>query len=199
MNPQQPSPSPVTNSPQTTAVGSLLVGDIAHHVDALRPGEYSGGDVARALSLIIGVISALIGLLRLGWVVDFIPYIPISAFTTSASITIMLTQLPAVLGISTVSTRDAPYLVIVNTLRSLGDAKVDAAIGVSCLLLLFAVRDGCAFMAGRQPHRKRVWDTVASLRQVAAMVLYTLVSFLVNRNHREDPRFQLVGKIQSGV
>lgn len=175
------------------------MGDIYHQVDALRPGEYSGGDVARALSLIIGVISALIGLLRLGWVVDFIPYIPISAFTTSASVTIMLTQAPAVLGITTVSTRDAPYLVAVNTLRALGDAKVDAAVGLSCLALLFAVRDGCAAMAARQPRWKRVWDNIASLRQVTAMVLYTLISFLVNRTRREDPRFQLVGKIQSGV
>lgn len=110
----------------------------------------------------------------------------------------MLTQAPAVLGISTVSTRDAPYLVIVNTLKSLGDAKVDAAVGVSCLLLLYAVRDGCAAMAGRQPHRKRLWDTLASLRQVTAMVLYTLISFLVNRSDRDDPKFQLVGEIQSG-
>lgn len=138
-------------------------------------------------------------MLRLGWIVDFIPYIPISAFTTSASITIMLTQTPAVLGISIVSTRDAPYLVIVNTLKSLGDARVDAAIGISCLVLLFAVRDGCAAMAMRQPLRKRMWDAIATLRQVSSMTVYTLISFLVNRDHREDPKFQLVGKIQSGA
>lgn len=147
----------------------------------------------------MGAVSALIGLLRLGWIVDFIPYIPISAFTTSASITIMLTQAPATLGITSVNTRDAPYLVAVNTLRALGEAKVDAAIGISCILLLFAVRDGCAAMAGRQPHRKRMWDTIAALRQVSAMVIYTLISFLVNRNHRDDPKFQLLGKIQSGI
>ena len=146
----------------------------------------------------MGTVSVLIGLLRLGWIVDFIPYIPISAFTTSASITIMLTQAPATLGITSVNTRDAPYLVAVNTLKSLGEAKVDAAIGISCILLLFVVRDGCAAMAGRQPGRKRMWDTIAALRQVSAMVFYTLVSFLVNRNYRDEPKFQLLGKIQSG-
>lgn len=146
----------------------------------------------------MGAVSALVGLLRLGWIVDFIPYIPISAFTTSASITIMLTQAPAALGITSVNTRDAPYLVAVNTLKSLGETKVDAAIGISCILLLFAVRDGCAAMATRQPGKKRVWDTIAALRQVSAIVIYTLISFLVNRNHRDEPKFQLLGKIQSG-
>lgn len=111
----------------------------------------------------------------------------------------MLTQTPAVLGVSTVSTRDPPYLVITNTLKALPDVEVDAAIGISCLVLLFAVRDGCAAMARLQPQKKRIWDTVASLRQVTAMVLYTLISFLVNRTHREDPKFQLIGKTQSGV
>lgn len=140
----------------------------------------------------------MIGLLRLGWIIDFIPYIPISAFTTGASITIMLTQTPAVLGITTVSTRDPPYLVIVNTLKSLGDASIGAAIGVSCLVLLFAVRDGCAAMGRRQPERKRMWDAIASLRQVSAMALYTIISFLVNRNRRGDPMFEILGKIQPG-
>ncbi|SPO01483.1 related to sulfate permease II [Cephalotrichum gorgonifer] len=181
-----------------TAVGSLLVGDVITHIQAVRPGEYTGGDIARALTFVIGCVSVLIGLLRLGWIVDFIPYIPISAFTTSASITIMLTQAPATLGITSVNTRDPPYLVVVNTLKSLGETRIDAAIGLSCIVLLFFVRDGCAAMASRQPQRKRMWDTIASLRQVSAMVIYTLISFLVNRNRRNDPEFHLVGDIQSG-
>lgn len=151
------------------------------------------------MSFLCGIISIAIGLLRLGWIVDFVPYIPISAFTTSASITIMLTQAPAALGIPSVNTREPPYLVIVNTLRSLPETRIDAAVGISCILLLFAVRDGCAALASRQPQRKRMWEAIGSLRQVAAMVIYTLISFAVNRNHRHEPKFNIMGEIQSGM
>lgn len=150
------------------------------------------------MSLVSGIILVVIGLLRLGWIIEFIPYIPISAFVTSASITIMLTQLPVCLGIPGLNTRESPYKVLGNTLKALPNARLDAAIGVSCLVLLFMVREFCAHMARRQPHKKRLWEAASSLRQVAAMILYTIISFIVNRNHRDDPKFRLVNKIEVG-
>lgn len=184
---------------QTTAVGSLLVGTMVTKVDEKRPGVYSHEEVAKVLSVLAGGILLLLGLLRLGWIIDFIPYVPISAFVTSASITIMSTQIPVALGIPNINTREEPYKVLISTLQGLPRAKVDTSIGISCIAMLFAIRNACAKMEVRQPSRKRMWAFVSSLRLTFAMLLYTLISWLVNRGLPEGTsRFRIVGKIDHG-
>lgn len=149
--------------------------------------------------MISGAILIFLGLFRLGWLIEFIPYVPISAFVTAASITIMSTQLPVVLGITGVNTRQAPYLVLVNTLKGLGRTKLDAAIGITSIVLLFFIRDVCAKMEVRQPLRKRMWVTISSLRLTFTILLYTFVSWLVHRNTPVgESKFRIVGVIQSG-
>ena len=56
-------------------------------------------------------------MLRLGWLIEFVPYISISAFVTSASLTIISTQLPTVLGITGINTRQSPYEVYISTFK----------------------------------------------------------------------------------
>jgi sodium-independent sulfate anion transporter 11 len=160
---------------------------------------YTAEDTAKALSLLSGGVLLFVGIMRLGWIIELIPYIPISAFITAASITIMATQFPVALGITGINTREAPYLVITNTLKGLPRAKLDAAIGLSCIAMLFIMRDVCAAMEKRQPSRKRMWSSISSLRQVFAMLLYTLISFLVHRTMpRGESKFRIVGEIESG-
>lgn len=189
-----------TNTAQTTAVGSLLVGQVISHVDSAKPGKYSNEEVAHALSLMSGAVLLFFGLFRLGWIIEFIPYIPISAFITGASITIMSTQVPVLLGLSEINTRESPYKVIINTLKALPDTKLDAAIGFSSIVLLFGIRDICAFMERRHPQKKRVWSYISSLRMTFVMLLFTLVSFLVHRGVPfEESKFRIVGKIDPGM
>ncbi|KIV96610.1 hypothetical protein PV10_00452 [Exophiala mesophila] len=183
----------------TTAVGSLLVGEVINHVHNSRPDTYTSPEIAKTLSFITGLILFGVGLLRLGWLVEVIPYIPVSAFITAASITIICTQFPVMMGIPGINTSEEPYKVIIATLRHLGDTHLDAALGVTCLILLDVVRRVCAKMEVRQPARKRVWATISSLRLTFAMLLYTLVSWLVNRNLPEDrSKFRIVGHIEKG-
>lgn len=140
-----------------------------------------------------------VGLLRLGWLIEFIPYIPISSFVTSASITILCTQVPSALGIPGINTRESPYKVIINIFRGLPRARLDAAVGVSSIVLLFAIRDFCALMERRRAKQKRMWAFLSSLRMTFVMILFTVVSYLVNRGHDIDnPRFRIVGYIEPG-
>jgi sodium-independent sulfate anion transporter 11 len=188
-----------TNVSQTTAVGSLLVGSVISKIEAEQPGVYKPEDIAHALSFLAGAILFVLGILRLGWLIEFFPYVPISAFVTSASITIISTQIPAVLGITGINTREAPYKVYVNTLKSLPKTKLDAAIGLSCIVLLHCIRSFCARMELRQPSKKRMWSCWSSLRLTFAILLYTLVSYLVNRKAPEgQEKFRIVGKIDKG-
>lgn len=183
----------------TTAVGSLLVGQVISHVQEKAPGEYANEDIAHALSILAGAVMLFFGLLRLGWIIEFIPYIPISAFVTAASITIMCTQIPTCLGIPGINTRESPYQVIINTLKGLPNTQIDAAIGLSSIVLLFAIRDFCGVMEKRQPSQKRMWSFISSLRLTFVMLLFTLVSYLVNRVHGVDNSpFRIVGHIEPG-
>lgn len=185
---------------QTTAVGSLLVGNVIEKVQANRPGVYTNEDIAKGLSVLSGSILLFLGLVRLGWIIEFIPYIPISAFVTSASITIMSTQFPVAMGIRGINTREAPYKVIINTLRNLDKTKLDATIGLSSIVLLHLIRSVCARMEVRSAKHKRMWGMISALRLTFAMLLYTFISWLVNRNlSLEDSKFRLVGHIDKGL
>ncbi|CAO2655048.1 Nn.00g117810.m01.CDS01 [Neocucurbitaria sp. VM-36] len=183
----------------TTAVGSLLVGSVISKIETKHPGVYRPEDIAHALSFLAGAILFVLGILRLGWLIEFIPYIPISAFVTAASINIISTQLPVVLGITGINTRTSPYKVFVNTLKGLPRARLDAAIGITSIVLLWLIRDGCSKMELRQPQRKRMWSLISSLRLTFTILLYTLISWLV---HRKVPggqeRFRILGRIEKG-
>ncbi|KAF2730963.1 sulfate permease-like protein [Polyplosphaeria fusca] len=182
-----------------TAVGSLLVGGVIANVEAEKPGIYTPQEIAHTLTFLSGLILLFLGLFRLGWLIEFIPYVPISAFVTSASITIMSTQIPVALGIEGINTREAPYLVLSNTLKSLPHAKVDAAIGITSILLLFAIRDACARMEIRQPRKKKMWAMLSSLRLTFTILLYTFISWLVHRTAtNNNTKFRIVGHIERG-
>ncbi|EFY98163.2 sulfate permease 2 [Metarhizium robertsii ARSEF 23] len=182
----------------TTAVGSLLVGQVVNRV-TLTTGDYTNEQVAHCLSMMSGAILLFLGLVRLGWVVEFIPYIPISAFVTAASITIMSTQIPTALGLPGVNTRDPPYKVIIQTFKLLPQTRLDAAIGLSSIALLFGIRGICTQMEQRQPKRRRMWSFISSLRLTFTMLLYTLISYLANRSTAEgNAKFRIVGHIERG-
>ncbi|OAA48394.1 sulfate permease [Metarhizium rileyi] len=182
----------------TTAVGSLLVGQVINRV-TLETGDYTHEQIAHCLSMMTGAILLFLGLIRLGWVIEFIPYIPISAFVTGAGITIMSTQIPTALGLPGVNTRVPPYEVIVQTFRALPKIQADAAIGISSILLLFGIRGICTKMEQVQPDRRRMWSSISSLRLTFTMLLFTLISYLANRTSKEGfHKFRIVGHIERG-
>ena len=141
-----------------------------------HPGKYSAEEIAKCLTFLSGVILIFFGLFRLGWIIELIPYIPISAFVTSASITIIGTQLPVALGIQGINTRRAPYKVYSDTLKKLSDTQLDAAIGLTSILLLYVIREVCARLEVRQPAKKKLWATLSSLRLTFTILLYTFIS-----------------------
>lgn len=185
---------------QTTAVGSLLVGQVVGRVRANVASDNTSQEVAHTLSLLCGVVLLFFGLFRLGWIIEFIPYIPISAFVTAASITIMSTQIPTCLGITGINNHAPPYRVLIDTFKALPRIQLDAAIGLSSIVLLFAIRGFCSRMEARQPAHKRIWTFVSSLRLTFTMLLFTLISFLVHgRGHIGPPKFRIVGPIERGT
>ncbi|KAF2259564.1 sulfate permease-like protein [Lojkania enalia] len=183
----------------TVAVMSTIVGNIVIKVQTDHP-EYSAPSIASCLSVIAGAVLLFIGLIRAGWIVEFIPLVAITSFMTGAALSIGVGQVPALMGISGVNTRGATYLVIINTLKGLPRTKLDAAMGLSALTLLYAIRIFCSIMTKMQPYRKKLWFFISTLRMAFVILLYILISWLVNRHIKDAKaaKFRILGKVPRG-
>ena len=180
------------------AVMSTVTGNVVSKV-ALSDPSIPGHVVASALAVIAGSIICFIGLIRAGWIVDFISLTAISAFMTGSAINIAVGQVPTLMGITGFSTRGATYHVVINTLKHLNRTKLDAAMGLTALAMLYILRSACNFGARRLPNRRKMFFFLATLRTVFVILLYTLISWLVNRHHREKHLFKILGKVPRGV
>ena len=185
------------------AVMSTITGNVVLQVQGTHP-EVPGHVVASALAIICGAIICFIGLIRAGWIVDFIPVTAISAFMTGSALNIACGQVPALLGISSTlfNTRASTYLVVIHTLKYLGHAKLDAAIGLTALTMLYLIRSACKLAAKKQPNRAKMWFFVATLRTVFVILLYTMISWLANRDKKhhstKHSRFKILGTVPRG-
>ncbi|RCK59618.1 Sulfate permease 1 [Candida viswanathii] len=120
------------------AVMSLQVSKVIAHVQNSFGDQYAAPEIATFLSLICGGIAAGIGLLRLGFILEFISIPAVMGFMTGSAFSIISGQVPALMGYnSKVNTRDSTYLVVVNTLKHLPDTTIDATFGLIPLLILY--------------------------------------------------------------
>lgn len=166
------------------AVMSTLVGNIVIKARETE-NDFEDWDIAIALSVVVGGIVCGLGLLRLGWIVDLISLPAISAFMTGSAITIAVGQVKNLMGLTLtdgVSTRAEPYLVIIHTLDGLPSSTLDAAIGLTALLMLYLIRSTFNYLASKQPHRRKLWFFMNTLRTAFVILLYTLIGYLANMN-----------------
>ena len=82
------------------AVMSITVAQIISAIESNHPGEWSPSQIATVLAFLTGFIVLGIGLLRLGWIVEFIPLPAISGFMTGSALNIAVGQVPGLMGIT---------------------------------------------------------------------------------------------------
>ncbi|KAI5459425.1 sulfate transporter family-domain-containing protein [Mariannaea sp. PMI_226] len=179
------------------AVMSQVTGNIVLHAAQVIP-DVPGHVVASALAVIIGAIVTFLGLIRLGWIVEFIPLPAICAFMTGSGVNIIAGQVPKLMGIKGVNTRAATYEVIIQTLKHLGSSQIDAALGLTALLMLYIIRFTCSTLAKRQPNRAKLFFFISTLRTAFVILLYTAISAGVNIHRKDDPMFSIIGKVPRG-
>lgn len=190
---------------------STIVGNVVTRVSDKAP-EYVGHEhiIASALAIIAGAIICALGLARLGWLVELISLTSISAFMTGSAINIAAGQVANLMGLSTttskpptdLNTRASTYLVIINSLKALHTAKLDAALGLTALAMLYLIRSGFTFLAKKQPQHKKLWFFCSTLRTAFVILLYTLISWLMNlhlkhHNAKLSP-IKLLGDVPRG-
>ncbi|KAJ7489929.1 sulfate transporter family-domain-containing protein [Mycena galericulata] len=164
------------------AVVSLLVSQIIGRVDHAHPGKWGGPEIATTVAFISGFIVLGIGLLRIGWIIEFIPAPAVSGFMTGSAISIGAGQLPGLMGITGFNTRAATYEVVINTLRGLPRTTLDAAWGLPSLFALYAIRMICDRLGKRYPRRARVFFFISVLRNAFVILIMTIAAWLYTRH-----------------
>ncbi|KAJ2917208.1 hypothetical protein MD484_g3170, partial [Candolleomyces efflorescens] len=168
------------------AVMSLTVAEIIKHVQAHHGDRWENADIATALAFICGFITLGMGLLRIGWLVEFIPAPAVSGFMTGSAFTIAAGQVPGLMGITGFDTRAATYKVVINTLKGLPRTKLDAAWGLTGLVGLYAIRYLSQFVLAR------LFFFLSVMRNAFVIIILTLASFLYCRTRkRPDGKYPI--------
>lgn len=177
---------------------SQVTGDVVLKA-ATRLPDVPGHVIASALAIIAGAIICFLGLARLGWIVEFISLPSICAFMTGSAINIAAGQVPKLMGIKGVNTRAAPYRVIIDTLKGLPTTTIDAALGLTSLLMLYLIRGTCTYLAKKQPHRAKLYFFISTLRTAFVILLYTGISAGMTLHNKAHPRISILGKVPRGM
>ncbi|KAL4074505.1 sulfate transporter family-domain-containing protein [Scleroderma yunnanense] len=166
------------------AVMSLTVAQIISSVHSKHPGEWSGPQIATTIAFVCGFIVLGIGLLRLGWIVEFIPAPAVSGFMTGSAINIVAGQVPGLMGITGFNTRAATFKVIINTLKGLPRTSLDAAWGIPGLVGLYLIRIICVQLSKRFPRRSRLFFFISVSRNAFVIIVLTIAAWLYCRDHK---------------
>ncbi|KAJ7940868.1 sulfate transporter family-domain-containing protein [Mycena leptocephala] len=166
------------------AVVSLIMSQIIGRVTAAHPHQWSGPEIATTVAFISGFIVLGVGLLRIGWIIEFIPAPAVSGFMTGSAISIAAGQLPGLMGITGFNTRAATFHVIINTLKGLPRTTLDAAWGLPSLFALYGIRILCDKLGKRYPRQARVFFFISVLRNAFVILVMTIAAWLYTRHRR---------------
>ncbi len=178
-------PVAVVSLMTATAVGDLAaVGTAEYHTAAL------------VLALLSGLFLTLLGVLRLGFLANFLSHPVISGFITASGLIIAASQLKHVLG---VPAEGHNLLEIVLSLARLASATElwTLAIGAGSVAFLFWVRTRLKPLLRRLGLGPRLADFVAKAGPVAAVAVTTLVTWAFGL-HRGDG-VAIVGEVPQGL
>ncbi|WZH46854.1 sulfate transporter family-domain-containing protein [Fusarium acuminatum] len=169
----------------TSLIGLLT----SENVHALQD-RWTPSEIASATAFMMGIYGMILGFLKLGFLLEFISLPVLSGFITAIAITIILNQMDSLLGEENV--RDGAAKQIHDIFNELPNAN-----GWACLIGF----TGILFLTILEKSGKRwskdnkiIW-LLSTTRAFLALVLFTGVSYAVNKN-REDYLFEVV-KVKS--
>ncbi|PKI84595.1 hypothetical protein MVES1_001690 [Malassezia vespertilionis] len=170
------------------AVMSLQTQNVIEQVTNATNGAYSPQVIASALAFMCGIITLGVGLLRLGWIIEFIPAPAVSGFMTGSALTILVGQLPKLFG-EKISNNEAMYKVAINFFKHLPDTRMDAALGIPALVFLYSLRSLCNWIARRYPRYAKAAFFTSVIRSALVIIVLTVASriWLGSYPHGEYP------------
>ena len=180
------------------AVGPVAVVSLMTATAIGQLGLATPGDIALAaitLAFLSGVFLTLIGILKLGFLANFLSHPVIAGFITASGVLIAASQLKHILGI------DAGGHTLVelgiSIARHIGDTNpITLGIGVSATAFLFWVRTGLKPLLHKAGLGPRLADILAKAGPVAAVAVTTLAAWAFGLG---EHGVRLVGAVPTGL
>ncbi|QUC17408.1 uncharacterized protein UV8b_01649 [Ustilaginoidea virens] len=176
-------------SPGPTSILGLLTAEIV--ADLANEG-HQPNHVASAVAFVVGIYALGIGLLKLGFLIDFVSSPVLTGWISAVAIVISLGQLDSLLGLDSPSGAGD---IVRETLRHLDRVKpLTLCIGATSIALLCALQH-----AGRRwgSNSRPCVKFLGTSRAVVALVVFTLVSYLCNRNRGGDDFLWAVSRVDA--
>ncbi len=175
------------------AVASLMTAAAAASVASQGTPEYLGATIA--LAAISGLLLLAMGLLKLGFLANFLSHPVISGFITASGIQIAAGQLAPVLGIHA---EGESFVDLVKTMvPNLGHINpYTAAIGFASLAFLFWVRRGLKPLLCKMGLGERTADILAKVGPVVAIAVTTAAVWGFGLTERG---VKIVGTVPKGL
>ncbi|KAI3332365.1 sulfate permease [Xylariaceae sp. AK1471] len=157
-----------------------LMGLLTAEIVADLKDEYSPADIAAAVAFMVGVYGLVIGLLGLGFLLDYISIPILTGFISATALTIGFGQVGSLVGLD--NTPSTVFSIIGDVLKRL--PKWDgptSGIGFGTVVILFLLEK-----LGKKWGRKHfLIQYISSSRAIIVLVVFTLISYLVNKD-RDD-------------
>ena len=177
------------------AIVSLLVATGLAPLAQAGSAEYI--QLALTLALLVGLIQVLMGLLRVGFLVNFLSHPVLVGFTGGAAIVIGFSQLKHLLGIAMPRTEQLTETIAYATRHLAETNLVTLAIGLSGIAILLYFRQG---LAGHLRRRRVPENLITPLTKSAPLIVVLAGTLLVWGLHLDQSAgVKVVGDVPAGL
>lgn len=177
------------------AIVSLLV--VSGVSPFAEPGSAGYIQLVLTLALLVGLIQAVMGLVRLGFLVNFLSHPVLSGFTSAAAIVIGFSQLKHLLGVSIPQTEQL-YELLLHLAQRLGESNpVTVSIGLGSVGVLLYFKYGLGKQLKRWGFSERL---IVPLTRSAPLVVVLLGTGLVwALDLHEQTNVKIVAEVPAGL
>ncbi|KAI1209500.1 sulfate transporter 4.1 [Annulohypoxylon truncatum] len=159
-----------------TSILGLLTAEI---ISDLK-NEYSPVDISSAVAMMVGIWSLLIGLLGLGFLLDYVSIPVLTGFISATAFVIGMGQVASLVGLN--GGPDGAFNQLGDALKRLPQWDgPTCGIGFGTVVILLILEK----IGKKWGHKHFAIKYMASSRAIIAVVIFTLISYLVNKDRDE--------------
>ncbi|CAH0563787.1 unnamed protein product, partial [Brassicogethes aeneus] len=148
------------------------------------------------LTFMAGVVELLMGVFRLGFLVEFISSPITSGFTSASALIIILAQLKPLLGIKSHSHHF--LMMVIEIFENISETRLpDVSLGVGCIIFLFAIKRISRIQTRNRNLRKSLWFLGISKNAICVFLTSLLGIYL--HEWRGGAPFKLTGEVVQGL
>ncbi|KAI1331012.1 sulfate permease [Xylariaceae sp. FL0255] len=157
-----------------------LMGLLTAEIVADLKSEYAPADIASAVAFMVGIYGLVVGLLGLGFLLDYVSIPVLTGFISATALTIGTQQLGSLVGLT--DTPSETFAIIGSVLKQLPKWNgPTVGVGLGSMLILILLEH----MGKRWGKKHFLVRYIASSRAIIVLIIFTIISYSVNRDREK--------------